>query len=72
MHWKRELLPWQKKRLGQVIAYVDDQIVIGNRVDFRAWELAIDQNTLQLQHTFKPKTMRMRTYNNIKKPRYEQ
>lgn len=30
--------------------HVNDQIVIGNGIDFRAWELAIDKNTLRVQN----------------------
>jgi len=35
-------LPGEKKRLIQTIEDIDDEVVVGNRMNIRTWELSVD------------------------------
>lgn len=41
------MIPGKEKRLVETVKYVDDEIIIGNRVDVWAWKLTIDEYTLK-------------------------
>ena len=41
--------PGEQKRLSQALVDVDDEIIVGDGVDIRTGELAIDQDSLQQQ-----------------------
>lgn len=44
---ERERVPGEEEGLIQAVKHVDNEIVIGNGVNVRAWELSIDEYSLQ-------------------------
>lgn len=44
---ERVCVPGKEEGLIQTVKHVDDEVVIGNGVNIRARELAIDENSLQ-------------------------
>lgn len=49
---KRERIfsPGDEERFWQAVMDIDNEVVIGNRVDIRPWKLSIDKNSLQNKH----------------------
>lgn len=58
--------PCNEERLRQAVVNVDNEVVIGDGVDFRPGKLPIDQNTLQKQTkiplTFQSRNHTIRTF----------
>lgn len=45
--WKKIIGPWNKEGLRQAVVDVDNEVVIGYRIDFRPRKLTINKNSLQ-------------------------